>query len=325
MSKGKGKGKAIDYLTEDAPIQSQKYALISIVGPHMRQKCDVWGLKIRGVADSLDNAKALTKRIMKLDKDYDIYTVDIGKFFPLAVEPYDVADVEYENNQLNDLIKSYLENKEKANEHWHHRKQEMMKEAIREGKEEGQRELAGKKEHPIAVLQRIKSFEDKIKEESEQLDSLKDDLRLSQEKYESYSQEERELADAELRKAIETNVEVKVSEETSLTIEEIRNEIMQESGIQGEVTEVDSDSDSDNIQDTLFKLKALEDEVAEIESTLSSINRETSPSVFNTLNKQLTQLRGNHQTLKEHLNEANAVNSYINNNYTDGKHDTLFE
>lgn len=317
----KGKGKAIDYLTEDPPIPSQKYALISIVGPNMRQKCDVWGLKIRGVADSLDNAKALTKRIMKLDKDYDIYTVDIGKFFPLAVEPYDVADVEYENHQLNDLIKSYLENKEKANEHWHHRKQEMMKEAIREGKEEGQRELAGKKEHPIAVLQRIKSFEDKIKEESEQLDSLKDDLRLSQEKYDSYTQEERELADAELRKAIETNVEVKVSEETSLTIEEIRNEIMQEQ-VEERQSEVDS---SDNIEDTLFKLKSLEAEIAEIDSTLTSINRETSPSVFSTLNKQLTQLRGSHQSLKDKLNEANAVNSYINNNYADGKHDTLFE
>jgi hypothetical protein len=124
----KGKGKSIDYLVEDAPIPSQRYALISIVGPHMRQKCDVWGLKIRGVADSLDTAKALTKKIMKLDKDYDIYTVDVGKFFPLAVEPYDVSNVEYENEQLNALVKNYLENKEKANEHWHHRKQEMMKE-----------------------------------------------------------------------------------------------------------------------------------------------------------------------------------------------------
>jgi DNA repair exonuclease SbcCD ATPase subunit len=324
----KGKGKAIDYLTEDPPIPSQKYALISIVGPNMRQKCDVWGLKIRGVADSLENAKALTKRIMKLDKDYDIYTVDMGKFFPLAVEPYDVADVEYDNQQLNDLIKSYLENKEKANEHWHHRKQEMMKEAIREGKEEGQRELADKKEHPIAVLQRIKSFEDQIKEELEQLNSLQDDLRLSKEKYDTYTLEERELADVELRKAIETNVEVKVSEDTSLTIEEIRNEIMQERAEeqgeeQGEVTELDNTSD--NIEDTLFKLKTLEDEIVEIESTLSSINKETSPSVFNTLNKQLTQLRGHHQSLKEHLNETNAVNSYINHNYIDSKHDTLFE
>ena len=69
----------------------------------------------------------------------------------------------------------------------------------------------------------IKSFEDQIKEELEQLNSLQDDLRLSKEKYDTYTLEERELADVELRKAIETNVEVKVSEDTSLTIEEIRN------------------------------------------------------------------------------------------------------
>lgn len=310
----KGKGKAIDYLTEDPPLPNQKYALISIVGPHMRQKCDVWGLKIRGVADSLETAKTLTKRIMKLDKDYDIYTVDIGKFFPLAVEPYDVANVEYENQQLNDLIKNYLENKEKANEHWHHRKQEMMKEAIREGKAEGQQELANKKEHPIAVLQRIKSFEDQLKEETEKLESLKEDLQLSKEKYDSYSQEERELADAELRKAIENNVEPTIPEEKTLTIEEIRNEIMSE-----------LNNESENIEDTLLKLKSLEDEIKELESTLSAIDKETSPSVFSTLNKQLNQLRENHHSLKDKLNESDSVNSYINSNYVEGKHDSLFE
>lgn len=41
--------KTIDYLFEDPPITGQTYALVSIVGPHMPQKCDVWGLKIRGV------------------------------------------------------------------------------------------------------------------------------------------------------------------------------------------------------------------------------------------------------------------------------------
>ena len=42
----KGKGKVIDYLFEDPEITNQKYALVSIVGPHMPQKCDVWGLKV---------------------------------------------------------------------------------------------------------------------------------------------------------------------------------------------------------------------------------------------------------------------------------------
>jgi chromosome segregation ATPase len=312
----KGKGKSIDYLVEDPPVPSQKYALISIVGPHMRQKCDVWGLKIRGVADTLESAKALTKRIMKLDKDYDIYTVDVGKFFPLAVEPYDVSNVEYENQQLNDLIKNYLENKEKANEHWHHRKQEMMKEAIREGKTEGQLELANKKEHPISVLQRIQNFENKLKEESEILESLKDDLKLAREKFNTYTPEERELADNELRSAIENNVEPKIPEERQLTIEEIRNEIMQE---------MEQEASQENVEDTLVRLKSLEEEIRELESTLSAIDKDNSPSVFSTLDKQLTQLRDNHVSLKAKLNSGEAVNSYINSNYVEGKHDSLFE
>jgi DNA repair exonuclease SbcCD ATPase subunit len=307
------KGKSIDYLTEDQPIPSQKYALISIVGPHMRQKCDVWGLKIRGVADSLESAKTLSKRIMRMDKDYDIYTVDVGKFFPLNVEPYDVSNVEYENEQLNNLIKNYLENREKANEHWHNRKQEMMKEAIREGQVDGQRELANKKEHPIAVLQRIKNFEDKIKQENEQLESLKEDLRLSKEKYESYTQEERDMANNELQKAIENNVDVKVSEEKDLTIEEIRKDLLT------------SSLESNEVEDILQKLKSLESEINEVEKSLNTVDKQTSPSVFNTLNNKLNYLRDKHDAFKEQLNKKDLVNNYINNNYTEGKHDTLFE
>ena len=108
--------KTIDYLSEDTPIPSQKYALITIVGPHMRQKCDIWGLKIRGVADSMENAKALAQRLMKRDKDYDIYTVDVGKFFPLNIKPTDVNNIEYQNEQLNQLMKTYMENRELAND-----------------------------------------------------------------------------------------------------------------------------------------------------------------------------------------------------------------
>jgi hypothetical protein len=310
------KGKSIDYLTEDQPLPGQKYALISIVGPNMRQKCDVWGLKVRGVADSLENAKALTKRIMRVDKDYDIYTVDVGKFFPLAIEPYDISNVEYENEQLNELVKNYLENKEKANEHWHQRKQEMMKEAIREGRSDAQAELANKKEHPIAVLQRIKKFEMTLDEEIEKLESLKEDLKLSKEKFETYTQEERDLADTELRKAIENNVEVKIPEEKGLTIEEIRNEIMQEFNETNETNKID---------DTLSNLKSLEDEIKEIETNLESINKETSPSVYNTLSKRHDIILKEYESLKSKLNEKDVVNSYINKNYVDSKHNNLFE
>ena len=61
--------KEIDYLTEDVPISGQKFALISIVGPHMNQKCDVWGMKVKAVADSIEKARSLSARLVKADPD----------------------------------------------------------------------------------------------------------------------------------------------------------------------------------------------------------------------------------------------------------------
>lgn len=194
----KDEKKVIDYLSEDVEMPSQKYALISIVGPNMNQKCDVWGLKVRGVTESLESAKALTAKIMKMDNDFDIYTVSVGKFFPLAVEPYDVQNVEYENEQLNNLVKKYMENKESANEHWHQRKSEMMKDALREGKAEGQLELAKKQEHPVSVLQRIQVTERKMKEINDQLSECAVELEMTRKKYDSYTDEEKQVATTEL-------------------------------------------------------------------------------------------------------------------------------
>lgn len=217
--------KVIDFLTEDPEISGQKYALISIVGPHMKQKCDVWGLKVRGVTDSLEKAKSMTKRLMQFDKDYDIYTVDIGKFFPLNVEPYDVQDIEYENDQLNALVKNYLSNKEKANEHWLSRKQEMMKDALKEGSKESQAELALKPEHPVAVLQRLQSFESRMAELTLEMTGLKSELEDSQTKFHSYSEEEKELATSELKSATK-HADIKTSQVSSII--EMRNEIAEE-------------------------------------------------------------------------------------------------
>jgi hypothetical protein len=186
------KSKSIDYLFEDPEIPSQKYALVSIVGPHMPQKCDVWGLKIRGTTDSVDKAKSLCKRLLKLDNNYDIYTVEVGKFFPLAVEPNEIGDIEYQNDQLNTLVKSYLENKESANEMWHKRKIEMIDQAVKEGK--NQEEFSNKPEHPISILQRIRNYEDSITETERSLETLKNELEASREKFSFYTQEERENA-----------------------------------------------------------------------------------------------------------------------------------
>jgi phosphoribosylformylglycinamidine (FGAM) synthase PurS component len=184
--------KSIDYLFEDPPIPSQQYALVSIVGPHMNQKCDVWGLKVRGTAESLDKAKALSQKILQIDNHYDIYTVEVGKFFPLTVEPTEINNVEYQNEQLNNLMKSYLQNKETASDFWHKRKNEMIQEAIKEG--QSPNELANRPEHPVAVLQRIQNYEYTLKELQQNISLLQDQLQSSKDKFASYTDEERTLA-----------------------------------------------------------------------------------------------------------------------------------
>lgn len=222
--------KVIDYLFEDPVITGQKYALVSIVGPHLKQKCDVWGLKVRGVAESLDQCKEMTKKLMKIDNNYDIYNVEVGKFFPLNVDPFDVKNIEYENEQLNSLVKGYLENKEKANEHWAQRKQEMISEAIREGS--SQEELQNKIEHPIAVLKRINDHKEQLKSLQEQLAEAQKKFDMASEKYNGYTEEQRLLAENELADAISQELKnlgvSESSEDTQKTIEDIRNEIVNE-------------------------------------------------------------------------------------------------
>jgi hypothetical protein len=204
---------SIDYLFEDPPIPSQQYALISIVGPHMPQKCDTWGLKIRGTSDTLEKAKSMCQKILKIDNNYDIYTVEVGKFFPLNVEPYDIKDIEYQNNQLNTLIKSYLENREIANEHWHSRKNDMVKEAIREGNSSEK-----PKEHPISIMQQIYMQKEDVQKVQEKVKSLEDKL------HDNYTEEEIVEAQKEFNKMLKSTLE-KIEEED-------------EEGHTGEISEV---------------------------------------------------------------------------------------
>lgn len=224
-------GKEIDYLYEDPEIPGQKYGLISIVGPNMQQKCDVWGLKIRGVADNLDKAKKMTQKLMKIDQDYDIYTVEIGKFFPLVVNPLEISDVEYQNTQLNDLIKGYLESKELANDQWEQRKNEMVKQAILDGKNPVE-----KPEHHVAVWQRVCNLKEQVETLKEQLEKTQGDLQKSEEKFAAYSQEEQEEAknsNDDSKNQIEGALEkLKSIDVQSKKLEELKNQEQDSSNIE---------------------------------------------------------------------------------------------
>lgn len=119
--------KTVDYLFCDEEIRGQKYALISIVGPGMKAKADVWGLKIRGFSDTIDGAHELSRKIIACDPDFDIYVVEVGKFVPLDVKPGEIQDVRYLDQELNTLMKEYYKSQEKRKVIWENEKREKMK------------------------------------------------------------------------------------------------------------------------------------------------------------------------------------------------------
>jgi len=307
----KGKAKVIDYLFEDPEITNQKYALVSIVGPHMPQKCDVWGLKVRGTADSLENAKALCKRLLRIDNHYDIYTVDVGKFFPLAIDPLKVQNVEYQNDQLNSLIQSYLENKDNANDLWNQRKTEMIDDAIKEGK--NQKEFANKPEHPISVLHKIKNYEESIADTERSLESLKEELSRARNKFDNYTEEAREIALKEFKTALEDNI--KQIEDKPITVDDIRKEL--ESEFQNELSRSNEPPSVDSIISTI---QSLEDELSELETFRLSLSSTASPKGYETIVNKINKLKQEIETLKSKLNNKELVNSYINENYPESKY-----
>lgn len=295
--------KTIDYLFEDPPIPSQQYALVSIVGPHMPQKCDVWGLKIRGVAENLDKAKTLSQKILKIDKDYDIYTVEVGKFFPLVVDPLAINNVEYQNSELNTLIKSYLENRELANEHWHERKNEMIKEAIREGRDV---DFANRPEHPVAVLLRQKNYEDSIKETNQRLEELQQQLQATQQKYQTYSVEERDEAE---RLYNQNNTNTATNSEN---VAGNSKDTTDTNVIEVEETTVKT---TDEIESIVSRIQALETEISDLRGVQNTLLSST--NAYKRLDQSIADITTTINQLKTKLNDSGAVNSYINKNYPD--------
>lgn len=311
MSKS-NKKTSIDYLFEDPPIQNQQFALVSIVGPHMNQKCDVWGLKVRGTAENLDKAKALSKKILQVDNHYDIYTVEVGKFFPLAVEPTQISNIEYQNEQLNQLMKSYLQNKESASDFWHQRKNEMVQDAIKEGKSS---EFSNQPEHPISVLHRINNYETQLKEMQDNISELQEELQSSREKFDTYTQEERDQA----YKHIQQENLVSNGESQLPTIQEIGNEETIEEQILNDPAIIENETienetkDETSLNEIINKINKLEIEIQELVSLQNTLT--PSDVSYKKIQENLFNSENELKTLKDQLNNKDLVNNYINENY----------
>ncbi|GAQ91764.1 hypothetical protein KFL_008480050 [Klebsormidium nitens] len=119
------------YLDEDTlKVPGLAFAIISFVGPQGAQKCDHFGLKIRGAFETYEQASEHAKRLSKVDPAFDVYVVDMYRWISAPPDPNLINKKVYNDPTLNTLMESYEEEQKRAKEIFDERKAIVMKDGL---------------------------------------------------------------------------------------------------------------------------------------------------------------------------------------------------
>ena len=70
------------------------------------------GIKVRGVFNSVDEARTHCNKLKIKDPNFNIYVAEVGCWVPWSPNPCDIKDQEWSETQLNTLMMNYNKNKE---------------------------------------------------------------------------------------------------------------------------------------------------------------------------------------------------------------------
>ena len=90
---------------EKSKLEEEFYALNDF-------RTSMRGVKVRGVFGNTKEAELKAKKLQTKDKYHNIFMGEMGKWTPWDPSPNEVKDQEYNNDQLNTLMKKYKENED---------------------------------------------------------------------------------------------------------------------------------------------------------------------------------------------------------------------
>jgi hypothetical protein len=97
------------------------------------------GLKVRGSYSTQEEAAARAKKLQRNDPIHNIYVAEVGKWLAWDPNPNNVKDQEYQEDELNSLMKAYKENEE-AREQFYNKNPD-AKTASKKGGVRGEKEI----------------------------------------------------------------------------------------------------------------------------------------------------------------------------------------
>ena len=81
------------------------------------------GVKVRGIYNNTKEAELKAKKLQQKDKYHNIFMGEVGKWTPWDPSPHEVQDQDYNNDQLNTLMKKYKENEDSREKFFEERTQ----------------------------------------------------------------------------------------------------------------------------------------------------------------------------------------------------------
>jgi uncharacterized protein YdcH (DUF465 family) len=75
-------------------------------------RTSIRGVKVRGTYGNPKEAELKAKKLQQKDKYHNIFLADVGKWTPWDPQPHEVAEQEYAQDELNNLMRKYKENED---------------------------------------------------------------------------------------------------------------------------------------------------------------------------------------------------------------------
>jgi hypothetical protein len=179
-------------------------------------KTTMRGIKVRGTYDTYKEAKIRAEVLRRKDPSFNVFVGQVGYWLPWDPDSHTVQEQEYQEGQLNDLVKKYKENLNNRDIHYDQVKNEKI--------EKARKEIEAKKETIKAQNSEIKVPESNIEEESKTIENLRNIVDESDKLYysnlEKNSNNVEETSNEEIVSKAEETLE-KVSEQVSS--EEVNN------------------------------------------------------------------------------------------------------
>ena len=79
-------------------------------------KCSVRGVKVRGCYDTYKEASVRAKLLQRKDTNFHVFVGQVGYWLPWDPSADNIEDQEYQEGQLNKLVKKYQENTKKRDQ-----------------------------------------------------------------------------------------------------------------------------------------------------------------------------------------------------------------